>query len=170
MLPDYLEPGLDIVFIGINPGTYSDRVGHYFARSTNLFWHALFESGLVNERLMPQDDARLPAFGYGLTDLVRRATPNADGLSRAELVAGGVQLRAKVERFAPRLACFVGIVGYRAAYDKQAVFGAQSSPRWGETRLYIVPSTSPRNAHYRPQIVEWFKRLRAYRDTLDLKM
>ncbi len=70
MLPDYLAPNLDIIFVGINPGEYSARVGHYFARKTNLFWTALYQAGLVPEKLAPQDDYRLPGFGYGLTDIV----------------------------------------------------------------------------------------------------
>jgi hypothetical protein len=32
-LPDHLRPGLDLVFIGINPGLYSVQRGHYFAFS-----------------------------------------------------------------------------------------------------------------------------------------
>ena len=28
-LPDYLAPGLDLVFIGINPSLYSVQRGHY---------------------------------------------------------------------------------------------------------------------------------------------
>ena len=32
-LPDYLEPGLDIVLVGINPGAYSVRAGHYYAQA-----------------------------------------------------------------------------------------------------------------------------------------
>jgi mismatch-specific thymine-DNA glycosylase len=168
VLPDYLAPNLDIVFVGINPGTYSDRARHYFARPTNLFWSALYEAGFVNERLAPQDDARMNTFGYGLTDLVTRPTPNIDALQRDEFVRGGEILRGKIIECAPRIACFVGIVGYRAAYDKRAQFGAQSSsPAWGNTKLFIVPSTSPRNAYYRSQVIDWFKRLKAYRDRLD---
>lgn len=160
MLPDYLAPNLEIVFIGLNPGSYSDKMGHYFARSTNLFWTALYESGLVPQRLTPQDDVRMNEFGFGLTDLVPRVTPNIDTLSRDEFVAGGKILRAKIERFAPRVACFVGITGFRAAFDSRAVLGGQSSPGWGNTKLFIVPSTSPRNAYYRPLVVEWFKKLK----------
>ncbi len=63
MLPDYLAKDLDIVFVGINPGTYSDKVGHYFARKQNLFWTALYESGLVQEPIKPEDDRRLLQFG-----------------------------------------------------------------------------------------------------------
>lgn len=167
MLPDYLRTDLDIVFVGINPGTYSDRAGHYFARRTNLFWTALYRAGLVQESLTPQDDERMNGLGYGLTDLVARPTNNMDALARDEFVHGGILLRAKLVRYAPRIACFVGISGYLLAYDKHAQFGAQlSSPGWGNIKLYIVPSTSPRNAYYRSQVVGWFKRLKRYRDEL----
>lgn len=166
MLPDYLREHLDIVFVGINPGTYSDAKGHYFARSTNLFWTALYESGFVNEPLTPQDDVRMNEFGYGLTDLVARPTPNMDTLTRAEFARGGEILRAKLLRYTPRIACFVGITGYRIAYNKRAQFGLQSSsPTWGNPKIFIVPSTSPRNAYYRTHVIDWFKRLKEFSDT-----
>lgn len=167
MLPDYLSANLKIVFVGLNPGTYSDKMGHYFARSTNLFWTALYEAGLVNQRLLPQDDVRINAFGYGLTDLVARPTPNIDSLARDEFIAGGIVLRTKIERYAPRVACFIGITGYRHAFDKNASLGEQSSPGWGKTKLFIVPSTSPRNAYYRPQVITWFKRLKEFYESLE---
>ena len=44
-LPDYLRPGLDVVFVGLNPGCYSAQVGHYFAFKPNRFWSALSASG-----------------------------------------------------------------------------------------------------------------------------
>lgn len=166
MLPDYLVPNLEIIFVGLNPGTYSDKMGHYFARSTNLFWTALYEAGLVDQRLRPQDDVRINEFGYGLTDLVARATPNIDSLARDEFEAGGKVLRAKIETYMPRIACFIGITGYRHAFDKRALLGAQSSPGWGKTKLFIVPSTSPRNAYYRPAVIAWFKRLREFHNSL----
>lgn len=166
MLPDYLAPNLEIIFVGLNPGTYSDSRGHYFARSTNLFWTALYESGLVTERVRPQDDVRMISFGYGLTDLVPRVTPNIDSVTKDEFITGGKILREKIERYAPRVACFVGITGFRVAYNKKAVLGAQSSPVWGKTKIFIVPSTSPRNAYYRPQVIAWFKQLKQFHDTL----
>lgn len=166
MLRDYLAANLEVVFIGLNPGTYSDKIGHYFARSTNLFWTVLYESGLVPERLTPEDDVRMNGFGFGLTDLVARATPNIDSLTRDEFVAGGEILRAKIEQYAPRVACFVGITGYRAAFEKNASLGAQSSPVWGKTKLFIVPSTSPRNAYYRPQVIDWFRKLKEFHNEL----
>lgn len=159
MLPDYLAPGLDIVFVGINPGEYSDRVGHYFARKQNSFWTALYESGLVRERLTPEDDYRMPQFGYGLTDIVKRATPNASYVKGDEFVAGVEVLRAKLEPLRPHVICFNGKVGYQKALDRHAAYGLQKTA-WGLSRLFVIPSTSPRNARYRSEIIDWFKRLR----------
>lgn len=165
MLPDYLKANLDIVFVGINPGEYSARVGHYFARPQNLFWSALNGSGLVNELLTPQDDHRLPDFGLGLTDIVSRATPNASHLRSEEFAEGMQLLRAKLEPLSPRIVCFVGLVGYRSAIDRPAQLGEQRM-RWSKICLYIVPSTSPLNAYYRTQTADWFRRLRQFRDAL----
>ena len=165
MLPDYLAVNLDIVFVGINPGEYSDRVGHYFARPQNQFWSALNGSGLVREKLTAQDDHRLLGFGLGLTDIVARATPNSSHLRREEFSEGMQTLRTKLEPLRPRIACFVGLMGFRAGLDLHAKLGEQAM-RWNEIRLFIVPSTSPRNAYYRPQTAEWFKRLKEFRDTL----
>ncbi len=161
MLPDYLAPNLDIVFVGINPGEYSDRVGHYFARPQNAFWAALSESGIVAETMTARDDARITQFGLGLTDLVKRASKSASEVTRKEFMEGGKALRAKLEPLAPRVICFVGLTGYRAAFDPSARLGAQSS-RWGASRLFIVPSTSARNARYRKEIVRWFKKLKIF--------
>ena len=164
-LPDYLAPNLDVIFVGINPGEYSARVGHYFARRQNLFWTALNESGLVPERLSPEDDYRLPQFGLGLTDVVKRATRNSGYVTESEFISGGKRLRAKLKPLAPRVACFVGLVGYRIAFDRRAVLGTQAE-QWGRAHLFIVPSTSPRNAYYRPEIISWFKHLKEYLDQL----
>lgn len=165
MLPDYLASNLDIVFVGINPGIYSDRVGHYFARKQNMFWSALNESGLVPQVLTPWDDARVTTFGLGLTDLVKRASASAGEVSESEFVQGGRDLRRKLEPLKPRIICFAGLVGYRFAFDRNAQLGLQPQT-WGDSRLYVVPSPSPRNARYRDEIVTWFKRLKDYRDIL----
>ena len=37
-LPDLLAPGIELLFVGINPSLYSARAGHYYARPGNMFW------------------------------------------------------------------------------------------------------------------------------------
>ena len=51
VLPDYLRPGLDVVFVGINPGLSSAAAGHHYAGRTNHFWPLLYEAGFVPEPL-----------------------------------------------------------------------------------------------------------------------
>ncbi len=48
-LPDYLQPSLDLVFVGINPGLASAAKGHHYAGPGNHFWPLLRESGFVPE-------------------------------------------------------------------------------------------------------------------------
>ena len=69
-LPDYLQPGLRLVFVGFNPSMRSAAVGHYYAGPGNLFWPLLYETGLLPEPLTYAEDHRSLEFGIGLTDLV----------------------------------------------------------------------------------------------------
>ncbi len=177
-LPDLLRPGLDLVFIGINPSVYSVAQGHYFARKTNRFWPALSRStlslsarrALVVDRLEPFHDAMLLDHGIGFTDVVKRATARADELDPREFADAARELAAKLATFQPRIACFQGMMGYRPFVRVQAptlpkpVLGEQPL-HIGRTRLFVVPSPSPANAHASPALqTEWYDRLAAARD------
>ena len=146
-LPDYLREGLEIVFVGLNPGLYSAQVGHYFAHKHNRFWPALSASGLVPEPVGPEDDARLLAWGIGLTDVVKRPTRGIHELTPAEFRRGAKALRDKLVRYKPRIVCFVGLTGYRVCCGSEGSPGLQAG-RFAEAQVFVIPSTSPRNAHY----------------------
>ena len=81
-LPDIVQPGMKAVFVGTNPGTKSARIGHYFAGTSNMFWKLLYESNLTEERLRTELDRRLVAYGYGLTDVVKRPTRSTSELRK----------------------------------------------------------------------------------------
>lgn len=165
-LPDYLAPGLDVIFVGINPGLYSAARRHYYARPGNLFWRALHESGLTSKRLGPEDDERLPTFGMGLTDVVARSSRGSSDLSRDELAQGGRALLSRVRRYAPRIACFNGLTGYRACFKRTARPGLQPD-RVGGTCVYVIPSTSRRNAAYSPEaVIGHFRALKTLLDEM----
>ena len=104
-LPDYLQPGLRLVFVGFNPSMRSAAVGHYYAGPGNLFWPLLSEAGLLPEPLTYAQDHRILQFGIGLTDLVKRPTPSSADLSSAEARAGVLQLQTKLVTHAPRVVC-----------------------------------------------------------------
>ena len=171
-LTDYLRPGLDIVFVGLNPSSYSVRVGHYFANPRNRFWPALNRSGLVGEELGPERDSELGNYGIGFTDVVKRPTPQASGLRAADYREWAPALKQKLEHFQPRIACFHGMTGYKA-YLRYAE-GANERPELGPqertigaTRIYVIPNPSPANAQYSlDDLAEWYRRLAKYRDEL----
>lgn len=162
-LPDILEGDLDIVFVGSNPGRYSDKLGHYYAHPANRFWPLLFESGLIPAPLSPQDDWKLPRFCLGLTDVVSRPTAGSSDLSAEELSLGGEVLRRKVLFYRPRMVCFNGLTAYRALFKKEDAAGLKTF-KMGTSALFSMPSTSPRNARYsKIQLLAYFTALRHFR-------
>ncbi|MGH2588197.1 MAG: mismatch-specific DNA-glycosylase [Dehalococcoidia bacterium] len=141
-LPDILVPGLDLVFVGINPSIYSAVRGQYFARPSNRFWSCLNQSGLLPEPLGPGDGPRLLEFGIGLTDIVKRATHAAAEVSPAEFAAGREVLRQKLLDAAPAAVCFVGKLAYAHFSGRRSFpFGRQPAPI-GRAAVFAMPSTS----------------------------
>lgn len=165
-LPDYLREGLKLVFIGLNPGLYSARQGKYFARKTNRFWPALSAAQLVGMQAGPGDERILFERGIGFTDVVKRASGQIDELAPEEIQKGARQLRRKLLRYAPTTACFIGITGYRwvcAVPPKTPVLPGPQPAQIGTTRLYVLPSTSPANAHFSlDEIVTEFRLMKSW--------
>ena len=171
-LPDYLRGGLRVVFVGINPGRRSAEAGHYFASPRNRFWPAVNGSGLLSEELSAETDSRVLEFGIGLTDVVKRPTAGASDVTAVEFRRSAPILRGKIERYAPGVVCFLGIVGCRsyARYahgpDVEVSLGLQSW-RIGNSRVFVAPSPSPANAAYSLQdITGWLARLKRLSDDL----
>jgi TDG/mug DNA glycosylase family protein len=146
---DVIAPGLRILFCGINPSLYSAAIGHHFGRPGNRFWPTLHAAGFTDRLLSPFEDRLLLERGYGITNLVARATAAADELTESELRAGATTLRRKARRYEPQCIAFLGITSYRIAFDlKNAALGRQTE-KWGESILWILPNPSGLNAHYK---------------------
>src|SRR5580765_4940880 len=117
-LRDVITPGLDVLFCGINPGLYSAATGNHFARPGNRFWPALHAAGFTSRLLDPSEKQELLKCGFGLTNLVGRASASADELAPAEFVAGRTRLARKVRRYRPRAVAFLGLGAYRHAFSR----------------------------------------------------
>src|SRR3954451_11794557 len=102
-VPALIAPRLRVLFCGINPSLYSAVVGYHFARPGNRFWPTLHAAGITRRLLAPSEQHELLALGYGITNVVDRATATADELAPEELVTGGRRLITKVRRYRPRL-------------------------------------------------------------------
>jgi double-stranded uracil-DNA glycosylase len=155
LLPDTVGPDMRVLIVGLNPSVYSADAGVGFARPGNRFWPAAVASGLVQRPL--DTFAALRDDGMGMTNIVARPTPRADALTPEEYRAGRQRLTDLVSWLRPRAVCFVGITGYRVAWDRKAVVGWQPEPM-GDTPVYVMPNTSGLNAHAKPaDFVEYFR-------------
>ena len=164
-LRDRIRPGVRVLFVGINPGVRSALTGHHFAGFSNRFWKLLHESGLVPEPIGFEDDGRLPEWGYGITNIVPRATPGIDTLQKSEFVHGRVRLRRKILRHRPRVVAAVGVTVFRAMFPERrgsVPLGLQAE-RIGDSAVFVLPNPSGRNANYSYQeMLEAFRSLAGY--------
>jgi len=148
-LRDRIKPGVHVLFVGINPGIRSALTGHHFAGYSNRFWKLLFDSKLVPEPITYVDDDRLPDWGFGITNLIPRATPGIDSLRPAEYVDGLVTLRRKIRRYTPAIVALVGVSLFRAIFAKRGTIrlGFQQELFDG-ARVFVLPNPSGRNANF----------------------
>ena len=149
-----LEPGLRVIFCGINPGRVSAAAGAHFANPRNDFWRLLHAAGFTPRLLDPGEQFEAPRYGIGLTNAAFRTTPGSGDLRRADFAGAAERLERIAHDLRPGVIGFVGKEAYRGAFGERPQLGLQER-RLGDTLLFVVPSTSPANA-----AVGWEQRLR----------
>jgi TDG/mug DNA glycosylase family protein len=160
---DVIAPDLKVLFCGINPGLYTAAVGHHFARPGNRFWPALYASGFTDRLLSPFDERELLKSGYGITNVVARASASADSLMKEEIIKGGRRLSLKVLRYRPRILAILGVGAYRVAFNKPKAGLGRQSEMIGGTVLWVLPNPSGLNANYqREDLARLFRQLRKF--------
>lgn len=147
-IPDVIQPHLQVLFCGINPGLYTAAVGHHFGRPGNRFWKSLFNGGFTPTEFHPSEQRELLKLGYGITNLVSRATATAAELNIDELLAGGKVLEEKVKQFQPKWLAVVGVDAYRKAFSRPLAKVGKQLETIEETRIWVLPNPSGLNAHY----------------------
>jgi len=143
-LPDHVRPGLQVLFVGINPGIRSAEIGHHFAGHSNRFWKLLRESGLAPEAIGPEQDRRLLEWGYGITNLVPRATPGIGDLRPGDYEAGRRRLAALIRRNRPSIVALVGVTLYRV------LFASPARPSRARARERSASGPAPRASSAAP--------------------
>jgi TDG/mug DNA glycosylase family protein len=139
LVPDVLEPGLEIVFCGtaLSKASYEKRA--YYANPGNRFWPTLHAVGLTPRRLAPEEFRIVTEFGFGLTDVCKTAWGQDAELDDSDF--DPISLRTKIEHFAPHVLAFTS---KRTASE---FLGHPSDYGWqpdhiSSTRLFVLPSTS----------------------------
>ena len=98
--------------------------------------------------LSPYEERELLPLGYGITNLVPRATNTAAALTRAEYEAGVARLAETVCRYRPRIVAILGVEAYRKGFrEPTATIGRQPRTLAGAI-LWVLPNPSGLNAHY----------------------
>ena len=162
-LPDVIAPDLRVLFVGINPGLYTAAVQQHFGRPGNRFWPALHRAGFTARLMHPSEQRELLHLGFGITNLVARASVAADELTNDELVEGGKALEKKVRRYKPRVVAFVGIGAYRTAFTRPRARVGLQDETLGASAIWVLPNPSGLNANYTPaQLVDAFRALREW--------
>jgi TDG/mug DNA glycosylase family protein len=156
-----IAPGLRVLFVGINPGLYTAWTGHHFARPGNRFWPALHLGGFSDRQLHPSEQRELLRHGYGITNLVNRATATAEEVDAAEFVAGRKRLAAKVKKYRPKIIAFLGVGAYCHGFGlKTAPIGKQPEHFEG-AEVWVLPNPSGLNANYQlPELAKLFRSVR----------
>lgn len=161
-VPDIIASNLHVLFCGINPSLYSAAVQHHFARPGNRFWKTLYAAGFTDRLLSPAEDRALLTSGYGLTNLVDRATARADELAAEELVTGHLALVEKVEQYRPQVLAVLGVSAYRTAFRHPKARMGQQTETLGGAIVWVLPNPSGLNAHYQLDDLK-----QVYRELLD---
>jgi TDG/mug DNA glycosylase family protein len=158
-LPDILEPGLNVVFCGINPGLLAASTGHHFAGRGNRFWATVHLAGFTSELLRPEEGRGILQYGCGLTTAVARPTARADGLSRAEIAGAAASFELKMRGLSPRTIAFLGKMALSAMTGQRDVAWGPQQHSLGGARVWVLPNPSGLNRAFSLDAL-----VRAYRE------
>lgn len=166
-IPDVIGPSLRVLFCGINPGLWSAAVGKHFARPGNRFWPTLHRAGFTDRLLSPFEERELLKRGYGITNMVARATATAAELSAEELLRGGRLLRAKLRKYRPAFVAFVGVTAYRVAFGQPKAAVGRQPEKLEAATVWVLPNPSGLNANYQlADLARLFRELRVASETV----
>ncbi|PSL41506.1 G/U mismatch-specific uracil-DNA glycosylase [Planomicrobium soli] len=162
-IPDHLQKGLKILFVGFNPSIRSSQTGFHYANPNNRFWKILFEAGLTPRKFLPEENHELLSLGYGLTNIVARPTKEAAEISKVEYAEGAALLEEKIRRYRPKAVCFVGKGVYQEYSKKRSIsWGVQEEPVIPGIIEYVAPSSSGLVRIKQNEIVDIYRGLNEY--------
>ncbi|MEX2374867.1 MAG: mismatch-specific DNA-glycosylase [Dehalococcoidia bacterium] len=145
-LEPLLREGLDVVFVGTEPGPTSLRLGVYYANPDNTFYRDLRAAGFTSREFQPGEYRALLDEGIGLDDVYD------DPLA----------LRRRLLDAAPRAVCFNSKGALqRLADDLDGWDGSAAGGyvKLGDALIWAVPDSSPRASRFHERRVRLLKQL-----------
>jgi TDG/mug DNA glycosylase family protein len=162
-IPDYIGEHLKILFVGYNPSIRSAETGYHYANPSNRFWKILHRSGLTQRLYRPEENHELLDKGYGFTNIVARPSKTAAEISREEYAEGREILKRKLQRYRPRVVCYVG----KGVYEQ---FSGRRNIQWGKQPEsvvagiidFVAPSSSGLVRMRMEEVAEIFSGIKAW--------
>jgi hypothetical protein len=108
--------------------------------------------------MAPHEQEAVLEYGIGLTNAAYRTTRASGDLRRADFAEAAERLERIARELEPGWLAFVGKEAYRGAFGERAELGLQEL-LLHDTRLFVLPSTSPANA-----AVPWLERERWFQE------
>ena len=139
-----MGPKLRAIFCGTAASNVSAKMAAYYAHPRNRFWNILFETGLTPRQLKPHEFMLMPGLGYGLTDVCKQASGTDRQIPKVT-TAQRAELHEKILHHQPAFLAFTSLEAGRRYCGHRVTLGLQTA-RIGQSRLYILPSTSPNAA------------------------
>ena len=120
----------------------------------------MHDAGFTPRLLTPEEQFDVVDFGIGLTNAATRTTRGSGDLRRSDFQGSAERLTELAEELRPGWLAFVGKEAYRGTFGERPELGEQAR-QLGETRLFVLPSTSPANAAVPyAERLRWFWELR----------
>ena len=175
-LPDYIDYGLRILSVGLNPSIPSAQLGFYFANPRNRFWKAFNQASIIDCDIVPDRGIHqqlLEKYAIGFTDVAKRASSMGHELRADDFKRDAPKLREKIETYAPTLIWFHGKVAFNKfmqyGYGKGQSHKVKESEKWKwgfndidviDSKVFVSPNPSPANAAYSLNtLVDYYKSL-----------
>jgi len=146
-----------VIFCGINPGRVSAAARAHFANPRNDFWRLLHAARFTSRLYEPAEQFEVLQEGIGITNAASRTTPGSGDLRKGDF--DGERLARIAFELKPQWIGFVGKEAYRGAFGERPELGVQARTL-GDTRLFVLTSTSPANASVPWRVrLHWFQEL-----------
>ena len=165
-LKDYLEVGLDVVFVGTSVGDESARHQRYYSHPTNRFWDLVNQANLVSDIVGAENDHLILEDKCGLADLVKRKAARSDsrpGKSDFDIE----DFRQKVQRYKPKVVAFNGKRAFKEVFGHDPADYGVSDKDIADSFVFVLPSSSGSDTKITfDEKLDWYRKLNAFIRTL----
>lgn len=167
-LPDFLQDGLDVVFVGISAGEESARREHYYADPHDRFWDLVNQAGLISDMVGAENDHLVLDEKCGLSDLSRRTLSSSD--PPQETTDSDFDIEGfirKIEKHKPKAVAFNGKRAYKEVFREDPKEYGLADEIVGDSYVFVLPSSSSTDTSMPfEKKLHWYRKLKATLRTL----